>query len=187
MRYYTPSAIKVTRLDDGVIIEVPPAGVWKGSGGLIWDAVVWNVLLAFCTGLAVWGLVRIGKLPSISLPLLFMLLFWLIGMGMLAHSIIMGRRSAVLVVSNGWLMATQTGPFGSRTKEWPLGDVQGIRVRLSLVSRAGKPSSWIQELQIFDGNRRKFGLLVGRNGRELEWIAFQLREALELSWPDADD
>ena len=49
---------------------------------------------------------------------LLLSIFVLAGVGMVLGAINMGRRRAVLAVVGGRLLVLQTGPFGSKRREW---------------------------------------------------------------------
>jgi hypothetical protein len=177
------SSITIERFPDGVTIQVPPAGLWRGSHGLFAFAVIWlgfTVPVSLCV---IGGLVA-GKDNAQGnagmLPLLFSL-FWLVGIGMLLAAINMGRQKAALAVTGGSLMVLQTGLFGAKQREWPPGDVEAVRTGPTGMTVNDKP---VLELQIFDGGAAKFGVLAGRTDAELEWMAGELRAVLKVpSWP----
>jgi hypothetical protein len=176
------SAITIERFPDGVTIQVPPAGLWQGSHGLFAFALIWlaiTVPICLCVG---GGIIAgqdnaQGNKAMIWLLPLMMLLFPLVGIGLLLAAINMGRRKAALAVTGGSLMVLQTGLFGSKQREWPPGEVEAVRAGPSGMTVNDKP---VLELQIFDGGAEKFGLLAGRTNEELEWMARELREVLKV-------
>jgi hypothetical protein len=109
--------------------------------------------------------------------LLFVALFWLIGIGLLLGGINMGRRQAGLAVAGGTLMILQTGLFGKKHREWPLSDLSSIRVGPSGMEVNDVP---VLQLQIHDADGKQVGLLAGRSDEELEWLAHELRTAAQL-------
>jgi len=173
------SSITIERFPDGVTIQVPPAGLWRGSHGLFAFALIWlgiTVPISLCViGSMVGGQENANENAG-ALPLMFSL-FWLVGIGLLLAAINMGRRKAAIAVTGGSLMVLQTGLFGSKQREWPPGDVEAIRTGPSGMTVNDKP---VLELQIFDGGAAKFGLLAGRTDAELEWMAAELRAMLKI-------
>jgi hypothetical protein len=89
----------------------------------------------------------------------------------------MGRRHAALAVAGGTLMVMQTGIFGKKQREWPLGEIAAIRVGPTGIRVNGVP---VLELQIRGRSGKKLGLLAGRKADELEWLAEELRLAARM-------
>jgi hypothetical protein len=176
------SPITIERFPDGVTIQIPPAGLWRGSHGLFAFGLIWLGITAplfLCIGCGVLGGQADAKGdPGIlwALPLM-MSIFLLVGIGLLLGGINMGTRKAALAVTGGSLMVLQTGIFGSKQRQWPPGDVEAIRTGPSGMTVNDKP---VLELQIFDGGAAKFGLLAGRSDEELEWLAAELRGVLRV-------
>jgi hypothetical protein len=170
----TGSPIEIRRFDDGFSAIVPPAGLWRGSGGLFGFSLLWNGSLLVFT-VAVAGVILSGNPPQDGPVWAFPLaagLFWTIGIGTLLGSIQMGRRHAALAVAGGTLMVMQTGIFGKKQGEWPLSEVASIRVGPTGIRVNGVP---VLELQIHDRGGKKLTLLAGRKADELEWLAEELR------------
>ena len=163
-------------------IEVPPAGLWGGSHGLFAFSVVWlaiTVPISLCVGGGIaFGQPKAnGNEAMLWLVPVMMSLFPLVGIALLVAAINMGKRKAALAVTGGTLMVLQTGIFGSKQREWPPGDVEAIRTGPSGIKVNNKD---VLELQIFDGGAAKFGLLAGRSDAELEWMAAELRDVLQV-------
>jgi hypothetical protein len=183
------STISVDRFPDGLTITVPPAGL-KGAKGLFFFAVVWDVIVVFIT--AMFVIIFVGGNQKQDAPLwvfpLFMSIFWLVGLGVTLGAINMARRRAALAVTGGTLMVLQTGIFGSKQRDWPPGEVSAVCVGPTGMTVNDVP---IEELQIYDRSRHKFGLLAGRTDEELHWLTNELRTVLGLHANfhpvDADD
>ena len=173
------SAITVERFPDGLTINIPPAGLWGGSRGFFSFALIWNGIMLAITAVLVLAMLRgNGKQEKIAWAApAFMSLFWLVGIGMLLGAINMGRRRAAIAVTGGTLLVIQTGLLGSRQRDWEPGDVEAVRAGPSGMTVNDEP---VLELQIFDGGASKFGLLAGRSDEELEWLASELRVALNV-------
>lgn len=173
--------ITLSRFPDGLTIEVPPAGIWRGSRGLIFFAVVWLVItipISFALFGALLAARQQAKADGLGLFLscfVMMPAFWAVGIGLLLAAINMGVRRAVLAITSGRLMVLQTGLFGSRERSWPLEEVEVIRAGPSGMTVNDRP---VLELQIDDGGETKFGLLAGRSDDELHWLAAELSASL---------
>lgn len=169
--------IAIERFPDGLTINIPPAGLWRGTQGLFVFALIWNGFIGTITVVMLAAFLGgDGKQQNIvwALPA-FLSIFWLVGIGILLGSINMGRRRAAIALTGGTLMVIQTGLFGSKQRDWESGDVEAVRAGPSGMTVNDKP---VLELQIFDGGASKFGLLSGRSDEELRWLAAELRAAL---------
>jgi hypothetical protein len=177
------SPIEIRRFDDGFTAVVPPAGLWRGSGGLFGFSLLWNGFMLVFTA-ALTGAV-LGNKPqpdeSAWVFPLVLVLFWTIGIGLLLGSIQMGRRHAALAVAGEMLMVMQTGIFSKKQREWPLGEIAAIRVGPTGIRVNGVP---VLELQIRYRSGKKLGLLAGRKADELEWLAEELRLAARMREPE---
>ena len=173
------TAIRIERFPDGVTIEIPAAGLWKGSKGLFAMAVLWNGFMAVFTPCMVGSLLGVKQANNAAealwvLPLVLSL-FWVVGIVLLLISINMGRRRAALAVTGGSLMVLKTGLFGTKQRTWAPGEVEAVRVGPSGLTVNDVP---VMELQIFGAGSGKFSLLAGRSDDELNRIAKSLRRAL---------
>lgn len=171
------SQIEIKRFDDGISINVPPAGLWRGSGGLFVFALLWNAILVVIA--AMFVVIALNAKPDKDAWIfpLALSLFGLVGIGLLLVAIHLGRRQAGLAVAGGTLMVLQTGLFGKKQREWPLAEVASICTGPTGMEVNDVP---VRELQIRDHDGSKFGLLAGRSDAELEWLAYELRQAAEL-------
>lgn len=165
--------IKFERFDDGLTIEVPPAGI-AGTLGLFLFAIIWD---AFSLLLLLIVLGNNKQEGGAGVLFLVLGIFWLVGIGLLLASIHMARRRAAIAATGGTLMVIQTGLFGSKQRTWEPGDLEAIRVGPSGMTVNDKP---VLELQFFDGGAAKFGMLTGRNDDELEWLAEELRAVMQV-------
>jgi len=178
------SNIQIERFPDGVTINVPAQGVWKATKGLFVFAIIWNGIVAMISVCMLAGIigatqaVPVKKADAAALwivPLIFSL-FWAVGIGLLLAAINMGKRRAALAVTGGSLLVIQTGLFGSKRRTWESGEVESVCTGPSGLTVNDVP---VLELQIHDGGG-KFGLLCGRADADLECIAAELRQALQL-------
>jgi hypothetical protein len=170
------SLVRVEPRQDGVTLVVPPAGLRKGGRGLFGFGVVWCLFMSVLTGLIVFtGSKNARGAPGAALA--FVGVFWLIGAGMLAGAINMGRRRAILLVENGQLKVAQTGIFGAKKWEWNHEAIAAIRADASGITVNNAP---VIELQIHPFKGRKTGFFAGRDEQELRWMASELRLALKV-------
>lgn len=170
------SRVLVEERGAGVRLVVPPAGVWRGSKGLFLFGLFWCAFMAVFTAFSVTGS---GKRPS-SIPMAFWFFiptFWLIGLGLLAGAINMGRRSATLEVIAGRLCVEIRGLFGSKQREWTRSDLVAIRADASGMEVNDRP---VIELQFHPRRGKKVGLLAGHDEQELRWMATRLRRVMNV-------
>jgi hypothetical protein len=173
------SAITIARFPDGLTMNVPPAGLWRGTQGLFPFAIVWNGFMAVFTPFTLTAIFN-GKGADQAawiVPALLSL-FWLVGIGILLGGLNMGRRRAAIAVTGGTLMVIQTGIFGSKQREWPVAKIKRICAGPSGMEVNDKP---ILELQIYADGSARCGLLAGRTDEELRWIASELSAVLSVA------
>jgi len=169
------SRVRLEEWSSGVRLTVPPAGLWRGSKGLFFFALVWCGFVAvFTAGAAIGGFEWDGK-PW--MPILVMAGFWAVGLGMLAVAVHLGRRTAVIGVEDGRLHVETRGLFGARRQDWNPGELSAVRADASGMEVNDRP---VLELQIHPVGGKKRGLLAGRDEDELRWMATTLRRALKL-------
>ena len=172
------SPIEIERYDGGLSIRVPPAGLWKGTSGLFFFSLLWNGFMTVFTTLGAFAMAQ-GKAAQddgLWIGVLFVSVFWLIGIGLLLVSLNMAWRKAGIAVADGTLMILTSGLFGSKQREWPASELAAIRVGPSGMEVNKRP---VMELQIHGQDGKKFGLLSGRTDAELAWLAWELRQAMK--------
>ena len=114
----TDSRIEVEHFEDGLNVRIPPAGLWRGSGGLFLFSLLWNGAVSFIAVAVMMA--AVGALPNNNPPnndlwgvLCGFSLFGLIGAGMFCVALNMGLRRAAIAIAGDALMVIQTGPFGT--------------------------------------------------------------------------
>ena len=170
------SRVQVEEHGTGVCLVVPPAGLWRGSRGLFLFGLLWCGFMAVFTGFSVLGSV---KTPG-SMPVAFWVFtpaFWLIGLGLLAGAINMGRRTARLAAEGGRLLVETRSIFGTKQRKWERSEIAAIRADGSGMEVNETP---VIELQIHPRIGKKVGLLAGRSEEELRWMTTRLRRALNV-------
>ena len=170
----TCSTVEVTDTADSLTLRVPPAGIRKGSKGLIFFALFWNAFMIIFT-LATVG-AGFKHMPWLGIGL-FLAAFWAVGIGMLVASVNMGWREAAIVVAAHRLMVIQKSIFGTKRREWAGDELDTI---VSGLSHMEVNNIHLRQLQIRTTEGRKFAYFTGRDDDELEWLAGLLRERLDL-------
>jgi hypothetical protein len=161
-------------------VRIPAAGLWRGSGGLFVFSLIWNgavgiiFVAALLTAVGVFQNNNPGNNDLWGVLLGFSI-FELVGVAMLCLALNMGLRKAAIAIAGDSLMVIQTGPFGTKRKEWPLEELREIEAGPSGMKVNGQD---ILELQIIDQRGTKFGLLAGRDHTELKWLASLLENTL---------
>ena len=154
----------------------------EGTRGLFGVALFWNGIMGLITLCMAGSLLggnqmKPGDDAVWAVPLI-LAFFWAVGIGLLLGALNMGqRRAASLAVTGGSLMVLQTGLFGGKRRTWEPGDVAAVRVGPSGLEVNEVP---VQELQIIDAAGQSFTVLAGRTDDELEWVAEELRRALNV-------
>jgi hypothetical protein len=168
------SRIEAKPGSNGLTLEIPPAGLRRGSKGLFTMGVIWCLFMAVFT----FGWSRAGK-ASVPLGVWgFIAVFWLIGLTMLTSALNMARRRATFAAENGGLKIEQNGLFGAKAWQWRPGEIAAIRVGESGMRVNNVP---VLELQVHPVQGRKKGFFGGRDEAELRWLASQLRRTLRVS------
>ena len=175
------SDVQVEWFPDGITLRVPPRGIRKGSAGLFQFGILWCVGIAGFTLLfAAAGIVQGAGVSGFLSLLAVMSIFWLAGAGLLLGAWNMGKREAVVAVVAEKVMVMQTGLRRATRREWPRSEVKTVRVGPSGTEINDVP---VPELQIQGATKKLFGMLAGRDPRELTWMATLLRQALKNSDP----
>jgi hypothetical protein len=181
VRHEQPSDSKiiVNQQPGSVTYNVPAAGVVRGSSGLFFFACIWCAFMALVTGLVfvAGGPPQQGLGASLG-ALAFIGLFWLVGIGMLIAAVSAGVRRAGIAVAGDRLSILKTGLFKSKSHTWSRDEIMSVRVGPSGVEVNDRP---VLELQVLPRDGVKFGLLGGRDVKELAWLATSIREALGLA------
>jgi hypothetical protein len=170
------SRVNVERHPDGVTITVPPLGLGKANGGIIFLGLLFVVIGGF---LLVGSLVALFQgNPKRPLGALIPgIVFFCVGGCFFLTSLHTGLKKVVLAVVGDKLLTFETGPLGSRRREFTRADLCDIRCGPSNISVNKKP---LPQLQIITHDKTHFGTLTSRDEIELKWIATVLRQALGI-------
>jgi hypothetical protein len=172
----------------GLTITLPPAGMRRGNGRafLLWT-LCWNGFLipftAFMVPAAFMGQVKWegGNQPvNPWFCVLFLTPFWAVGFGSLFGLLHQARRRAVLAVIGDRLEIHLLSPLGNRRYEWGRDELAGIRVESTFVSDGDGGGHWKTDLCTQPHSGQPVHLLDHRKKPELEWIATELRQALQV-------
>lgn len=171
------TAIQVVERAGTTAFQIPPAGLHKGSKGLFAFSIIWT-LFAIVLGL-VFVFADDGEGGG-WVAYLISGLFVVIGAAMLVAAVNMGRRSVMLGLMGDHLAIERKTLFGTRWIEVPIDQIGSIRVAPSGMEVNGVP---VMELAIStqDGYH---GLLSQLDDAELEWLAYELNQAVRKSRPE---
>lgn len=154
---------------DGLTLTVPPAGLFKGSKGLFFFSILWNGFLVIFTGMGIaqreWTMV------------LFSLIFWAVGIGLVLASINMGRRQTIIDVVDGALLISRRSLFGTKQHEWTREELASVHVGPSGMEVNEEP---VMNLRIRPREGKEVGILTELDDEELHWVAANLRAALAV-------
>jgi hypothetical protein len=170
----------IERRPFGMTIEIPPAGVWKGSHGLMFMAVLWNGFVSFAVMMAVLVMAGVLEGEGDAEPWvmgLALVPFVAVGIWMLLTAINMGRRHASIATADDMIMIVHHSIFGKTTREWKADEIDEIRCGHSGMEVNDVP---VNELQIIPFTENKFGCLSQLENDELGWIAAELNHALKM-------
>jgi hypothetical protein len=182
----------------GVSLAMPPAGVWQGTNKFIvfWTFAWCVMVLAFS---AVFGTAAVqgkvhnenGEPASPLCSLLFLVPFWLVGLGFLIGVLHRGQRRVRLTVDGDRLLVVQSGLFGARRREWSRAEIADLRVvcdRRSTIGEGKRKTAyypWQIDLRIVPRDGPAVNVITYREGdsrkADLEWMATMLRGALRLT------
>ncbi len=169
--------LRIEHHDAGIKLELPPTGFWKSITGKF--SIIW---LSFSTFLFSFMLFADGGANDQAweawiVPLVFVL-FEGVGIAMFLYGLNAGRRRTSVVTAGERLLLISESIFGKKRKEWSKDQLYQIRVGDSNVSVNDQP---VQELQFHLNSGEKFGCLLERTEKELNWIAFELNNAFGMA------
>jgi hypothetical protein len=163
----------------GIELTVPSRGLFKDSSGLLLFGIFWCMLLFAITLGNVLGHTSSNRHDSLGTAgtVFLFLLFWTIGLSLLAFGIHLGTRCWNIQADKSNFRVARRSALRAREWQWSAGDIETVQVANSSVEVNHRP---LPELQIFSRGGKKTSLLVGRETAELQWIATVLRRALGL-------
>ena len=158
---------------DGFTFHVPPTGLWRNNRTFLIFGTAWCAFCALFTGL----IITTGDMMSLFI-VLFLAVFWAVGIVMVFVAIKSSRCRATIRATGDRLRIAYVGVFRTQTREWPRDEIAAICAGASGMEVNGVP---LIELQIHPRAGGKSGFLAGRDAAELQWIAAVLRHALGAS------
>lgn len=165
------SRVRIVELPEGFAIDAPPAGLIRGSHGLVVFAVLW---LAMCA--LIFGVAFAKGGASAPTPVYFIALsFVAIGVAMLLFSVHLGRRRFIIAANARTIGIRRIGPFGTKEERYSRADLAAVRCGPSGIEVNDRP---VPELQFHFVNRPKVGCLSQLSEEELRWLAQELRRRL---------
>ncbi len=174
------STATIQRREYGITIDIPPAGLLKGSKGLFFFALLWNAFISIFIVVATLGAVGVIEMEGDAPPwlmLVFVIPFVAVGVGMMIGAINMGRRHATIATADDLVMIVRHSIFGKSTREWSADQIAAICIGNSGMEVNDVP---VRELQIHPNDGKKFGCLSQLDDDELVWIAAELNQALAI-------
>ncbi len=174
------SEVAIERREDGLTIRVPPAGISRGSRGLLFFSVIWNGIVAIFVVillLTIVGAIEGDADTSPWLMLLFLTPFVAVGVGTLVVAINMGRRHADIATAHESLLVVHHSIFRKQVRQWTVDQLEKICVGASGMEVNDVP---VMELQVHPRSGKEFGFLSERQDDELAWIASELNRSLNL-------
>ena len=169
------SKVRFEILENGIKIEVPPAGVWKGSFGVF---KVGLILLAINIGATLLFIIAQSQRAGISVVLsMFVTLspFWIGAICLLIAGWCMGRRHVIFAVADEKLMILRMGAFRTQRLEWHRSEIANIDMGPSRLEESD--AGQVMELQILGPKGKLFGMMW-RDDQELIWMSTLLRYAV---------
>jgi hypothetical protein len=162
--------VTLERHPDGLTLTVPPIGL-KGRNiePFALGAFIATVGV-FLAGVSVINFVQNGNWEFAPV-LVIATAFIAVGGGLTLYRLNAGRKKVVLAVVGDKFLTCETGPLGSKRREFACADLLDITCR---------PNDNIPDLLILTRDRTGVVLLDGREKDELRWIATVLRQALGI-------
>ncbi len=174
------SGVDLQPSPDGITLTIPPAGVVKGSRGLFAFSVLWNGFMTAFTIAVITGITSINASCDTALLVTLCAGFWAIGIIMLLAAVNMGKRHAIIDVVGDVLLINRSNLFGIKSHQWPREELETVAVGPSGLEMNDVP---VLELKVRPREGRPVGLFAGRDEQELRWIAWTLRDRLDLTRP----
>ncbi len=201
------SDVTLEEADRGVHLALPAVGCWRRqkvvpwvpAQSLLWVGALLCLFVALMTGIFFMAAQHpSGRKPvgdarkdlDVTWPIWAGLGgFWLMGLATLLGGLNLCRRQGILEVTDHVLRAEQTSLFGRRQWAWPREQIAAVQTGPTGITIGGetRPAGVrsaegiaMAELHLYlqDGSRVR--LFAGRSPKELDWIAGQLRAALQV-------
>jgi len=169
------SMLEISEGEGATIYRIPAQGVFKGSRGLMLFAIVWNSILILITTAMLFGKAEVEG--ELWIMLLFLAVFWAVGIGLVVGSFYLGRMSALIGVREGLLFIERKTIFGDKWMEFEPGRVASIHIGAGNMEVNDQP---VMELKIQPVGKPAVGMFSQLDDDEIRWLAAQLSNQLEL-------
>lgn len=181
-KYCAPPKTKITieRREDGIVLQIPSQGYFKGSHGLFAFSLCWLGFVCLMISMMVLSQFNAQQVKADDVdwvPTLGLSIFAFFGFGMLVYSINMTRRQITIATSDGILWISTRSLFGSKTQTWEREEIHTVCVAPSNMSVNDVP---VLELKIAELGGRSTGLLNQLADEELHWIGYEIRQAIGI-------
>ena len=185
-RQPTTSSAILEQTTDGIRIELPAKGFWRGSSAyakffvFFWCSMTTLLVSGFTY--TVWTGGKIEREPGFPQSNWFLVLFFspfvlvgIVGILILIHR---GRRRIEFVVSKSGLAIERWARFRTTRQEWHRDELRSIRVGVETRSTEEDTTCLVNSLSIQPKAGKPITVLAENEKSELEWIATTLRANL---------
>ena len=174
------SDLQVLQQDGSTVYRIPRRSVWK-SGGVFFFAIIWNAMVAFFTGVVIWGLFnganQQNNVNNLPVFVLVISIFWLVGLSFLGGTIYSAWQSALIGVKDGLLFIERKTIFGTSWSDFTAEQIVSIEMGHANMEVNGRP---VMNLQITPREGRTVALFSRLSNGELQWLARQLQQTLGI-------
>ncbi len=171
------SNVTLAKIDGALTYRVPPVGM-KGTRGLFSFSVIWLAFVGVIGFVMLFNVFQGGLDAEEWFVIGFISLFCAIGIGMLVAALNMAKRSVMIGIKDELLFIERKSIFGTKWLEFQRQQVAQLTKGPSGTEINDEP---IMELQIIDGDGKKHGLLSQLDDDELDWLAWELNQQLDVS------
>ena len=167
----TDSTLTIEHHDNGITLDVPPVG-FKANLSLVIFTIVWMGFIGFA-----FISLLIGNQPDRLQMMLFLVPFFAVGVLLSLVTIHMSRTKTTFATADDLLFVKSQSPIRTRQKEWSRDRIHSINLNKSNMQSSDQP---IMELQIHAVGEQQFACLSQLDNSELQWIASELRQSLNI-------
>lgn len=165
----------VARTAEGLMIELPALGFFRGSKGLGLFSILWLTFVGII-GAVILVVTAESEPRNVILPGFVIALFVAVGLAFFVWALRSGKRRGIIRVADGTLTIVKQSLGPPVSHSWPRAELRNITLGPSGMVN-GRP---LLELQVNSTKGGTIGLFVERDDGELAWIATELSTALEL-------
>lgn len=173
----TNATAVLTETADGISIELPARGYFKGSRGLGSFSLMWLGFVGVFSAVMLAGKTNNPRPGGDTLLGLILGGFMFAGALMVLSAARSGRRRGLIDVAGSDLLITRQALGRPTAEHWAREDIAGVVAAKSNVEVNGKPVLHLA-VRLRDGTER--GFFPERHDKELRWIASEVSAALGL-------